>query len=139
MKALAAIAAGLVFLVGAQDEAAIKKDKELLKGLWKFESLETEQGKKDDFGDATLKFDGDHLHFTKGDERKKAEYTINPAGKPKEIDIKPEDKDQPMPGVYRIEKDTLTICIAFAPGAARPNEFAAKETNVVITLKKVKE
>ncbi len=139
MKVLVAMTAGLVFLVGAQDDAAIKKDKGVLKGLWKFESLEAQDGKKDDLNDATLKFEQDNIQFTKGDERKKVSYTINPAGQPKEIDVKPEDRDQPMPGIYRVEKDTLTLCIAFAPGAARPNEFAAKESNVLITLKRVKE
>jgi uncharacterized protein (TIGR03067 family) len=139
MKSLLTLAAGLVFLVaaGAQDnDAAIKKDKGLLKGMWKFVSFETGEGKQDDF-EATLFFDGDKIEFKKGDETKKATYTVNPAGKPKEIDLKAEDKE--MPGIYRIEKDTLTMCICMEPNQARPSEFAAKNACVLATLKRVKE
>ena len=135
-----AVAASLALVAGAQDEAALKKEKELLKGTWKFESVKSEQGEKEDLANATLTFStDDKVEFKKGDEVKKATYTINPAGKPKEIDLKPVDKDQTMQGIYRLEKDTLVICITEGPNAARPNEFAAKDKNVLVTLKRVKE
>jgi uncharacterized protein (TIGR03067 family) len=140
MKTLLAVAAGFVLLVAGQDnDAAIKKDKELLQGTWKIESLENEQGKKEDLQGATLTFSGDKVEFKKGDELKKASYTINPAGKPKEIDLKPEDKDITMQGIYRIEKDTLTICMVQGPNAARPTEFTAKEKCALVILKRDKQ
>lgn len=145
MKTVLAAAAGVMMLVtsgvviGQNDDAAVKKDKELLKGLWKFESVETQQGKKDDFADATLKFAVDgKIEFSKGGESKKATYTINPAGKPKEIDIKPENEETKL-GIYRIEKETLVICIAEGNNEARPTEFAAKDKSILVTLKRVKE
>ena len=135
---LALFAGGLT--IAQDNDAAVKKDKELLKGLWKIESFESQQGKKDDFEGATLDFKPDgNVEFTKGDDTKKATYTINPASKPKELDLKPVDKDEAMQGIYRVEKDVLTICIAEGPGAARPNEFAAKDRAVVVTLKRVKQ
>ena len=142
MKKLMALSS-LVFLTVsvavAQDDAAVKKDKELLKGIWKIESMEGAQGKKDDFEGATLEFKTDgNLEFTKGGETKKATYSINPAGKPKELDLKPEDKDEAILGIYRIEKEVLTICIVEGQGNARPTEFAAKDRNVVVKLKRVK-
>jgi uncharacterized protein (TIGR03067 family) len=142
MKALLAVAVGFMFLVGAsvgvsaQDDAVVKKDKELLKGTWKIESLETPQGKQDDIAGATMTFDDDKVEFKKGDETKKATITLNPAGKPKEITFKTDDKT--MEGIYRVEKETLSICLAVQPGAARPNEFAAKDQYVLVTLKKEK-
>ncbi|MCI0683626.1 MAG: TIGR03067 domain-containing protein [Gemmataceae bacterium] len=145
MKKLLAVTVGMLLLngalaVGQDEDAAVKKDKELLKGLWKFESFETQQGKKDDFADATLKFSTDgKIEFSKGGEQKKATYKINPAGKPKEIDLKPEDKDHAMQGIYRIEKDTLTICVCEGQNVARPTEFEAKDKNVLVILKRVKD
>lgn len=144
MKMLLA-AAGLVMLtgglaVGQNDEAALKKEKELLKGLWKIESFESQQGNKDDFVGATLDFKSDgNIEFTKDGDTKKATYTLNPAGKPKELDLKPEGKDESMLAIYRLEKDMLTICIVEGPGAARPNAFEAKDRNVVVKLKRVKQ
>lgn len=145
MKKLLAVTVGFLLLngamaVGQDDEAAVKKEKELLKGSWKFESVETQEGKKDDFADAKLEFFTDgKVHFTKGGKQKKATYKINPAGKPKEIDLKPEEKDDAMQGIYRIDKDTLTICICEGQNVARPTAFEAKDKNVLVTLKRVKE
>jgi len=144
MKKLLAVTVGFLLLNGVtavgQDDEAVKKDKELLKGTWKFESVKSAQGEKEDFGDAKLEFFTDgKIQFTKGGDQKKATYKINPAGKPKEIDLKPEDKDEAMQGIYRIEKDTLTICITEGQNAARPTEFEAKDKNVLVTLKRVKE
>jgi uncharacterized protein (TIGR03067 family) len=141
MKTLLA-SASLVFLtmglaVG-QDDEAVKKDKELLKGIWKIESFESSQGNKDDFVGATIEFKADgSAEFTKDNDTKKATFTINPAGKPKEIDLKPEGKDESMLGIYRVEKEMLTICIVEGQGNARPNEFAAKDRNVLVKFKKV--
>jgi uncharacterized protein (TIGR03067 family) len=140
MKVLLTVAAGLVFLAtaGAQDnDPAIKKDKGILKGTWKFESFETAEGKKDDIDGATLSFDADKIEFKKGDEIRKGTFTINPAGKPKEIDFKADDKD--MVGIYKIEKETLTMCVCLEPNQARPGAFAAKEACVLVTLKRLKE
>ena len=143
MKRLLA-AATLIVITGSlalaqNDDAAVKKDKELLKGVWKLESFETQQGKKDEFEGATLEFKLDgNAEFTKNGDTKRATYSINPAGKPKELDLKPEGKDDAMLAIYRIEKDVLTICIVEGAGNARPNEFAAKDRNIVVTLKREK-
>ena len=126
--------------IGQNDEAALKKEKEILKGLWKIESFESQQGNKDDFVGATLDFKIDgNIEFTKDGDTKKATYTLNPAGKPKELDLRPEGKDESMLAIYRVEKDMLTICIVEGQGAARPNAFEAKDRNVVVKLKRVKQ
>jgi uncharacterized protein (TIGR03067 family) len=142
MKTLLAVGVSGIFalLAVAQDEGAVKKEMELFKGTWKFESVEGEGGKKEDLGDATLTFSNDgKVEFKKGNDAKKATYKINPAGKPKEIDLKPDDKDESMQGIYRLEKDTLVICIVEGANAARPTEFAAQGRNMLVTLKRLKE
>jgi len=135
IAALVVVAAGAA---AAGDAEAIKKDLKALEGTWKVESFENAAGKKDDFVDATLTFKGEDIEFKKGGETKKGSVKINPAGKPKEIDIKPGDEET-VQGIYAIDKDTLKICITEDPTAGRPNEFAAKDKNVLVILKRVKE
>ena len=140
MKAL--LSAGLVgvlVLTGAagEDNEAVKKDLKALAGKWKVESFEDGDGKKQEFEGATLAFADSNLEFTKDNETKKGKIKLNPAGKPKEIDVMPEGKADAMLGVYQIEGDMLKICITGEPGAARPNEFAAMERWVLVVLTRV--
>src|SRR5438132_13676067 len=115
MKALMTLVVSCAFLAaaGAQDDAASKKDKSVLMGTWKMESFENADGKQDELIGATLTFDGDKIEFKHKDDTKKATYTINPIGKPKEITIKTENAE--MQGIYKVDKDMLTISICMEP------------------------
>jgi uncharacterized protein (TIGR03067 family) len=127
---VASFAAGLLLVLGAQgDEAALKKDKAALQGAWKIASFETTKGKDANFEGAMLEFDkeGKNLTFTFNGQTKKGTFKLNPAGKPKEIDIKPADEDKTFEGIYQVEKDTLKICLATDINDGRPSEFAPKE------------
>ena len=141
---LASFAAGLFVVLTAQagDDEAQKKEKAAFEGIWKIVSFETAQGKDSNVEGATLEFDkdGKNLTFTKGGETKKGTFKLNPAGKPKEIDIKPGDEDKTFEGIYRLEKEKMTICLAPEPGDGRPNEFALKDGKkyVLIMLEKAK-
>jgi uncharacterized protein (TIGR03067 family) len=128
---------GLLLLGGDAD--AIKKDLKLLEGTWKVESLEDAQGKKQEFEGATLTFKQDKLEFKTATETKKGSIKINPAGKPKEIDIRPEGKDEGMQGIYQIDGATLKICVNDDPTGGRPSEFAAKDRYIMVVLKQVKD
>jgi uncharacterized protein (TIGR03067 family) len=125
--------------VGAGGDDAVKKDLKALEGKWKVESFEDGQGKKQEFEGASLAFKEDNMEFTKDNETKKGKVKLNPAGKPKEIDVMAEGKDDAMLGVYQIDGETLKICITDEPGGARPNEFTAKDRWVLVVLKRVKE
>lgn len=132
--------AGAVVLAGGgADEAALKKEKARLEGMWKITRLATPKGDQDGAVGATLTFGKDSsLEYRKDDEMKKASFKLNPAAKPKEIDITPEeDADKVMHGIYQIEKDSLKICLS---KEKRPNEFAAAEggSNILIVLEKAK-
>jgi uncharacterized protein (TIGR03067 family) len=139
--ALLGFAAAAAVLLAGGDEAAQKKEKARLEGQWKVLRLETPKGEKDDFKGALLVFDAaGNLELRKDGDTKKATFKINPAAKPKEIDITPDDNnDRTMKGIYQIEKDMLKICLN-ERGEDRPTEFAAKEggTHVLITAEKAK-
>jgi uncharacterized protein (TIGR03067 family) len=140
---LASFAAVLFVAVTVQagdDEQ--KKEKAALQGVWKILSLETNKGKDDGAEGATLEFDkdGKNITFTKGGDVKKGTFTVNPAGKPKEIDIKPENENKTFEGIYQVEKDTLKICLAPDSNDGRPTEFAVKEGKnfILLTLERAK-
>ena len=76
--------------------------------------------------------------YAKGGETKKGTFKLNPAGKPKEIDISPADENKTLEGIYHIEKKSLKICLS-AGNDGRPNEFAVKDKKyVLLTLEQTK-
>jgi uncharacterized protein (TIGR03067 family) len=123
----------------AGGDEAVKKDLKLLEGAWKIDYVEHADGKKEELNDASVTFKGEQLEFKKGNDTKKASIKINPAGKPKEIDIKPEGKEEAMVGIYKFEDAHLKICVTEEPNAARPNEFVAKDRWMLVVLKRAKE
>ncbi len=146
MKALGltAFAVSMFVVLAAQagDDAALKKERAALQGVWKITKVEKAQGEDANLIDATLEFDkdGKNITFTHNGDTKQGTFKLNPAGKPKEIDISPADQDKTMEGIYQIEKTTLKICMADQAGDGRPTEFATKEGKgfVLITLEKQK-
>lgn len=57
----------------------------------------------------------------------KVEFTFDPSTSPASIDylnLHGASKGKRQQGIYRLEGDVLTVCVA-APGAARPTEFAS--------------
>jgi uncharacterized protein (TIGR03067 family) len=70
-------------------------------------------------------------------------FTIDAAKSPKRIDIKTGEKGpfkgKTLPGIYKIDGDTLVIC-CHADAKTRPEEFAAhaKTRNMLLTYKRQK-
>jgi uncharacterized protein (TIGR03067 family) len=82
------------------------------------------------------------LHRGQGKEAEMS-FTINPAENPKALDGTPVSgnaKGKTLPGIYRIEEDTLTICLNPLLGGARPNSFTTKpdSPNVLYVFKRVR-
>jgi uncharacterized protein (TIGR03067 family) len=54
---------------------------------------------------------------------------LDPTQEPRTIDVIPEggrNRGEHIPGIYKLERDLLTICMA-APGKPRPREFTARK------------
>jgi len=145
MKTLGLASFALILLVGLHAQAgddAQKKEKAALQGVWKIVKFETPKGQDDNIVNATLEFDkdGKNIIFTRENESKKGTFKINPAGKPKEIDISPSDENKTFEGIYEIKGKTLKICLCPDGNDRRPTEFAIKDGKkyVLMTLEKTK-
>jgi uncharacterized protein (TIGR03067 family) len=135
MKRLAAAAVLFAGLVGAT--AAQDADKELkrLEGTYKVKSIS--KGGKAAPAEVLesvkeVSFKGDTMTIHVMDEGKKGKIKVDPSKKPAHIDITPLDgpqKDETLKGIYKLEKDELTI--VFAESGDRPKDFKADGEGVM--------
>jgi len=119
---LMVLAVGLLL---AADDA--NKDQEKLQGDWTLQSGERDGNPFPDEIVKSLKrnITGNKFTITRDDQPlAKGTFTLDPAKKPKAIDIKLEGTESAVHGIYEVEGDAFKLCYA-APGEARPKEFAA--------------
>jgi uncharacterized protein (TIGR03067 family) len=120
-----------------------KKDEEKIQGTWVVVSAE-EGGRvdADKAKDVKLVFDGETVIVKDPRRDEKAKIKLDPAKKPKTIDITPEEKGAPakvIQGIYELNGDELKLCFT-KEGGTRPTEFASKPGGDVslIVLKREK-
>jgi uncharacterized protein (TIGR03067 family) len=111
---------------GEGKEAAVKKDRKALQGLWK-----TSEDNK--AGIQSIRFDGEKVVVTfKGDKTATGIATIDPTNKPKTIDIKvtggtakeaQDDKGKTSLGIYDFEGGKLRWHANRPGGDERPKDF----------------
>jgi uncharacterized protein (TIGR03067 family) len=109
------VAGALAHSQDAPSREAIKKEIELLRGTWSFTIAAAGDEVKIQFkiyGDESfdINMGGNHINGAR---------TIDPLKKPKHITLTPDGSKQLMLGIYKLEGDTLTLCLA----AKRPTEF----------------
>jgi uncharacterized protein (TIGR03067 family) len=120
-----------------KDEAPQDEDK--IVGTWAFMSFEKggQKEPEEDFKEAKLIFAADGkltAKLPKGE--KGGTYKLDPAKKPKAITITTENGGTIL-GIYKLERDTLTVCLGDENDNDRPTEFASKEgTKVVLVVLK---
>jgi uncharacterized protein (TIGR03067 family) len=125
--------------IAAADDAA--NDLKKLVGAWE-EVSHIENGKDKTAGEikgATVVIDekGNWQALKDGTVFLKGSSKLDPSKKPRAADWTVEGFDQPVLGIYEVDKDTWKHCFALGK---RPTEFASKEGSGVtyIVLKRVK-
>jgi uncharacterized protein (TIGR03067 family) len=124
------------------DDAA--DDGKLLNGTWVIASAEL-AGKPmpDDFiRSVKLTIDGDQYAAKVGDLTETGTFTVDPAAKPKAMDISAKDgphKGKKIRAVYAVSGDALKVCYAL-DGGDRPAEFKSTAENkfYLVTYKREK-
>jgi RNA polymerase sigma factor (sigma-70 family) len=148
-KSSTALASGGVAIQspGDPDERALAKaDLDLMQGVWTRVSTEI-QGNVTRYDDTPPKLTVRKDGFTFGmDQAGKPLDTekveLHPNQKPKAIDLTPGGdtsgplKGKTYPGIYKIEGDTLNLCLSIKAGSKRPTKFDTKDTYWVLDVYK---
>lgn len=134
----------------ADPKVLLANELKLLKGLWVVEEMEMAGEKvpktfaqklKNGFGESKLQFLGSLFQagnqWAYKDSEDEYDFAVDPAKKPKEIDITIGDKK--VLGIYEIKKDVLHLCISYVDN--RPKEMSSKgqEGVFLYVLKRNKE
>ena len=119
-----------------------KKDTDPLLGAWVAETAET-GGMALPVGGMTLEFkaDGKVVMADGGKPPEEGRYTADRKKDPPEIDVDAPvagGKVMTMPGIYKVEGDTLTLCLAAAGGRPTKFESAAGQAALLLTFKRAK-
>jgi uncharacterized protein (TIGR03067 family) len=123
----------LLILACAQagDQDALKIEIELLRGTWTVDvpaGGDKVKGQFAIYGDESfeLNLGGNHVNGAR---------KIDPSKNPKEITLTLDGSNQSLLGIYKLEGDTLTLCL----GEKRPTDFKAKEGVTLWVLKREKQ
>lgn len=97
-----------------------------LVGEWKFEVVISD-GQAEPMPGHALVFaaDGTFLARQDGQHEGAGTYTCDPKSDPPEVDLLEQGSMGPLKGVWRLEGDTLTLCLSGDPKGRRPSAFAA--------------
>ena len=131
----------LVLLAAATAAADDEPAADALQGHWKVVSV-TRDGKPLDtsrFGGDGLVVSGHTFTITRADGRDDVSVlTVDTRARPAAIDLRAEKKNLLQRGIWKVEKDTLTV--AFTQDPERPKEFAAPagSTTTVAVFERVK-
>lgn len=115
-----------------------KQAQDSFQGEWQMvaHTLEGKLKTKDDLVDTRIVVKGDTMTIHLRCQNNKVTFTLDPKANPPAIDLKPQDqlgKEIILQGIYKLEKDKITICSALDEGE-RPKEFKSTESSRTIML-----
>jgi uncharacterized protein (TIGR03067 family) len=134
---------GVAIAVGAPGEKDNKEGPSIV-GEWKGEkAVRGGQEVAVPEGGITVTFtsDGKVKIVTGGKERDEhGTYTVNTKKNPAEIDLTPPKEDAKHLGLFKIDGDTLTLCLSDKGGTERPTKFESPDGSkiMLLTLKRAK-
>jgi uncharacterized protein (TIGR03067 family) len=136
----------LVLLAPVGKGGDADKPSKALEGTWKASSLESDGQKVagDDVPDLGLVIKGDgYKELQNGNETEEGKIKLDPSKSPKALDFDIQtgnDQGKKQLGIYKVDGDTLTLCLARPGGDERPKEFAAPQGSsfTVIVFKRKK-
>jgi uncharacterized protein (TIGR03067 family) len=142
LKSFVAVALLLSFSLGASGGEA--KDSDTLQGTWLPSTAELGGTPFPDEVRKTIKLvvKGDKYTVTVGKEVDQGTVKLNPAAKPKQLDIIGTDgpnKGKTILAIYELDGDTLRVCYDLS-GKSHPTEFKTKEGTqlFLVTYKRAK-
>jgi uncharacterized protein (TIGR03067 family) len=130
VKVRSLLVLAVVFLAGAdKKEDPVRNEVKQLQGTWKMVALEIngERVAADRFQGTLLVIKGNTYTTKIKGKSYAATFTLNPAKKPRHIDMTFADgpnKGKVARGVYELTKDTFKLCRAQAPEKKRPGKLA---------------
>lgn len=138
LLALAVVAAAPMAKDGKKDPPSLVGEWEAVKGV--------RDGTERDIPAGRLSFtftaDGKAIERRAGSPAGQGTYTTDPSKDPPEIDLvsTSEKGKPPIRAIYKVDGDTLTLCLVEKDGGARPKAFAAPEGSsaALVTFKRVK-
>jgi uncharacterized protein (TIGR03067 family) len=109
-----------------------------LQGEWKVTALSKGEASETELENLKVLIKADKLHFIRGEREEEIVFILDPKAEPSAIDIV-KDTNVFVKGIYKLEKDKLTICLG-PNGGDRPKEFkSAKEPETrLMVLERVK-
>jgi uncharacterized protein (TIGR03067 family) len=139
MRTILAVAvvvlAGGLWAWADDDKKPAANQKGSLEGTWTVVSAERDGKAMEEAKDSTLTFSGKMLTIKGSMGEQKGTFTTDATKSPMTIDIKPEEGEQMVQGIYQVEKDELKLCFA-RRGAERPKEFSGKMPEMVLVVAK---
>ena len=134
-RTLLVLVAGSLFAFDATKDDAVKKDLQSLQGDWVLVSMERDGEKAPEESVKTFKrkiTDNKYTVDWEGEDGARTfsgVMTLDPTKNPKTVDVlvtsEGPAKDKTMLGIYKIEGDTHTVCVAGVDGE-RPTAFDSK-------------
>lgn len=126
-----------------------KRDAPSLQGRWKVTRLIKRGALKaaDDIATMSFVFSKDTLKILmRGEETRQFRFEVNRTQTPHHIDITATSgsfKEQTLPGIFRLEKDSLLLCLPSDDNKTRPGGFESlggvAPKQLLITLQRVKD